>query len=68
MTEKQLEFLKETNRDNLLGRYITRMQERIGVAATEEEKRMLEEALKSGVEALLGGEGGTGTNGKEESP
>ena len=67
MTEKQLEFLKETNRDNLLGRYITRMQERIGVA-TEEEKRMLEEALKSGVEALLGGEGGTGTNGKEESP
>ncbi len=67
MTKKQLDYLKETNRDNLLGRYISRLQEQIENAAGEEEKQLLEEALQNGVKALLGGADGVGTKGKEES-
>ena len=68
MTKKQLDFLKETNRDNLLGRYISRLQEQIENASTEDERQMLEEALQSGVKVLIGDEWGAETREKEESP
>lgn len=55
--ELDLDQLGEENRENLLGRYISSMQERIQNAADSQEKEMLREALLAGVEALLGSSG-----------
>lgn len=50
--ELDLNQLREENRENLLGRYIASMQERI-LKADQAERQMLSAALSAGVEALL---------------
>lgn len=51
--ELSYDRIREANPDNLLGRYIETMQERIRKAGSERERELLESALAAGVEALL---------------
>ena len=50
--ELSYDRIREANPDNLLGRYIETMQERIRKAGSERERELLESALAAGVEAL----------------
>ena len=51
-TELSYDRIREQNPENLLGKYIKTMQDRIRVAGDEGERRLLETALAAGVEAL----------------
>lgn len=51
--ELSYDRIREANPDNLLGRYIATMQERIRKADSEGGRKLLESALAAGVEALL---------------
>ena len=51
--ELDLNRLRDANAENLLGKYIAAMQERIRNAQNEKERETLQSALEAGAEALL---------------
>ena len=58
VSHPKIELIEEKNYppETVIGRFIRLMKERIGAAATEEEKRIAEEALRIGVAELEGKE------------